>query len=152
MTVAGQTSRVCRRSNPVSSNFTPPTVDGLVRNNWPPVQDTDWCGVGADNSSGLSYSASITSGPQLRLGTFTLAASASTTVSEARVDASSQIVLIPTNTAAAKLMAGVESGAWNTGPSGILISAISAGVGFTVAVSNAVAASGTETFAYMLVG
>jgi len=74
-------------------------------------------------------------------GSFTMAAAATTTVSQAGVQANSSIVLSPTNAAAATLVGGAHSP---------YVSAISPGVSFTVATADGGAAAGTETFQYLI--
>jgi hypothetical protein len=72
-------------------------------------------------------------------GTFTLAAAATTTVTQPGVRATSVIVLTPTNAAAATLQGSAKA---------LYVSAIVPGASFTVATANAVAAAGTETYSY----
>lgn len=74
---------------------------------------------------------------------FTMAAAATKTVSDKRVTASSCILLYPTNAAGGTL----EGAATH-----LYISSRSAGVSFTVATANGVAAAGTETFSYAIIG
>lgn len=76
-------------------------------------------------------------------GTFTCAASATTTVLEPLTAANSFILLMPTNAAAGTLMAGATS---------LYISARTANTSFAVSTANAGAAAGTETFGYLIVG
>lgn len=75
-------------------------------------------------------------------GTFTLAAAASTTVTQPSTAANSIILLMPTNAAAGTLMGSAKS---------LYVSARTAGASFTVATASGVAAAGTETFAYCIV-
>lgn len=75
-------------------------------------------------------------------GSFTLSAAASTVVANTEVTATSLPILIPTNAAAATLMAGAQS---------LYLSARTAGASFTVSTASGVAAAGTETFSYILV-
>lgn len=75
-------------------------------------------------------------------GTFTLAAAATTTVSEPSVASDSFIELRPTNAAAATLMGSNKA---------LYVSAIVAGTSFTVATASGAGAVGTETFAYFIV-
>jgi len=75
-------------------------------------------------------------------GSFTLAAAASLVVPQALVTASSFIFLQPTNAAAATLQGSNEC---------LYISAKSAGVSFTVATAAGTAATGGETFDYLLI-
>ena len=81
-------------------------------------------------------------GVQGTCGSFTMGAAASTTVAQALVTANSFIFLMPTNAAAATLVAGSSSP---------YISSKSAGVSFTVATADAGSAAGTETYNYLLV-
>ena len=75
-------------------------------------------------------------------GSFTLAAAATLVVPQAMVTADSFIFLQPTNAAAATLQGSNES---------LYISAKSAGVSFTVATAAGTAATGGETFNYLLI-
>lgn len=75
------------------------------------------------------------------VGAFTMDAAASKVVSNGGVTANSRIFLMPTNAAAATLMAGANS---------LYISAKSAGVSFTVATAGGGAAAGTETFNFLV--
>jgi hypothetical protein len=74
-------------------------------------------------------------------GTFTCAAAATTTVTDAKVKATSFIALMPLNAPAATLMAGSHS---------LYISARTAGASFTVATADAGSAAGTEAFGYLI--
>lgn len=74
-------------------------------------------------------------------GTFTLSASASTTISNTSVVANSIPVWIPTNAAAGTLEGSSKK---------LYLSARSAGTSFTVTTASGVAAAGTEQFAYFL--
>jgi hypothetical protein len=74
-------------------------------------------------------------------GTFTLAAAATTTVTQPGVQSTSVIHLTPTNAAAAALMGSAKS---------LYISALTPGASFAVATANATAAVGTETFSYVI--
>ena len=74
-------------------------------------------------------------------GSFTLAAAATTTVPNINVKANSVILLMPTNAAAGTLQGSAKS---------LYVSAISAGVSFTVATASAAAAAGTETFSFLI--
>jgi len=85
----------------------------------------------------LPGSASISPSP--KSGTFTLDADSSTTVANQWVSAASVITLMPTNAAAAALMAGASS---------LYVSALAAGTSFTVATADGASAAGTETFNY----
>jgi hypothetical protein len=75
------------------------------------------------------------------VGTFTMTATATRVVSDVNVAADSFIDLMPTNATAGTLMGGTRS---------LYVSSRSAGVSFTVATASAVAAAGTETFAYRI--
>lgn len=75
-------------------------------------------------------------------GSFTLAAAATLVVPQAMVTATSFIFLQPTNAAAATLQGSNEH---------LYISAKSAGVSFTVATAAGTAATGGETFSYLLI-
>lgn len=75
-------------------------------------------------------------------GTFTMAAAATKTVSDANVKATSAIIWSPTNAAA-----GTLEGSANK----LYLSTIVAGTSFTVSTSSAAAAAGTETFSYIIV-
>jgi hypothetical protein len=78
----------------------------------------------------------------LASGSFTCAAAATTTVTQASVTASGRILLTPTNAAAATLMGSVKS---------LYISARTAGTSFAVTTASGAAAAGTETFEYVIV-
>lgn len=78
---------------------------------------------------------------KIKTGNFTLAAAATTDVTNAAVAANSKVFIVPTNAAAGALMAGAKS---------LYHSANTAGVSFTVATADASAAAGTETFNYIL--
>jgi hypothetical protein len=73
-------------------------------------------------------------------GTVTLAAAASTTVTQPAVKSNSVIQLTPTNAAAATLMGSNKS---------VYVSAIVAGASFTLTTASSTAA-GTETFNYTI--
>lgn len=75
-------------------------------------------------------------------GSFTLPAAASLVVPQALVTATSKVFLMPTNAAAATLQGSAES---------LYISALSAGVSFTVTTGAGTAATGGETFDYLLI-
>lgn len=75
-------------------------------------------------------------------GTFTLAAAATTTVSQLDVQSNSIIVPLPTNAAAATLMGSNKS---------LYVSAKVSGASFTVATASGVAAVGTEQFSYYII-
>jgi hypothetical protein len=74
-------------------------------------------------------------------GSFTLSAAATTTVNDTDVTATSTIMLMPTNAAAATLMGSAKA---------LYISARTAGTSFAVSTASAAAAAGTETFEYQL--
>jgi hypothetical protein len=74
-------------------------------------------------------------------GTFTLAAAATTTVTEPAVKANSDIQWTPKNAAAGTLLGSAKS---------LYVSAITPGVSFTVATASGAAAAGTEQFSYVL--
>lgn len=73
-------------------------------------------------------------------GSFTMTAAATLSVPEPRVQANSIVQLIPTNAAAGTLQGSAKF---------LYVSAVSAGVGFTVATANATNAAGTEIFTYV---
>lgn len=76
-------------------------------------------------------------------GSFTWnGAAATTVVANAGVQATSQVLLIPTNAAAATLIGSNESP---------YVSARSVGVSFTLSTAAGTAAAGTETFFYVLI-
>jgi hypothetical protein len=74
-------------------------------------------------------------------GTFTLGAAASTTVNDVNVKANSLILPIP-NTAAAALIMGSTKSLWT--------SAKVAGTSFTVSTADGTAASGGQSFSYII--
>lgn len=76
-------------------------------------------------------------------GTFTLAASATTTVAQPAIVSASYVFIAPTNAAAATLVSGAKSPYWS--PSDNI-----AGSSFKVKTADGNAAAGTETFAYFL--
>ena len=75
-------------------------------------------------------------------GSFTMAASATTTIAQPAVKANSNILLFPTSASAGTLVGSAKSP---------YISALTPGVGFTVATASAGAAAGTESFFYQIV-
>lgn len=75
-------------------------------------------------------------------GSFTLAASASTTVADVNVTGTSRISFTPTNAAAGTLEGSAKC---------LYVSARSVGVSFTVTTASGAAAAGTETFDYFIV-
>lgn len=74
-------------------------------------------------------------------GSFTLAAAVTTTVNNANILATSRILLVPTNAAAATLMGSAKA---------LYVSARTAATSFAVSTASAVAAAGTETFDYWI--
>lgn len=94
------------------------------------------------NISGLTTALNAFLGISGDAGNITLDAAASTTIANANVKSTSQIILFPTNAAAATLVAGSSSP---------YVSAKSAGVSFTISTADAGSAAGTETFDYILV-
>lgn len=74
-------------------------------------------------------------------GNFTLAAAATTTITQPAVQSLSAITIIPTNASAATLQGSAKA---------LYISAKVAGTSFTVATANAAASAGTETFSYTI--
>jgi hypothetical protein len=74
-------------------------------------------------------------------GTFTLAAAASTTVTQPEVKSSASISFTPTNASAALLEGSNKA---------LYISAVTPGASFTVTTSSGGAAAGTETFSYLI--
>ena len=76
---------------------------------------------------------------RVTFGTFTLAAAATTTVTEPATQSNSFIQVFPTNADAGTLMGSAKA---------LYISAKVAGASFTVATASAAAAAGTETFSY----
>lgn len=78
---------------------------------------------------------------RITLGSFTMAAAATTVVPQTAVQSTSNITLTPTNAAAATLVGSAHSP---------YISAISPGVSFTVATADGGSAAGTEIFKYQI--
>lgn len=76
-------------------------------------------------------------------GTFTMAAAATKDVAETRATAGSVVRLMPTNAAAATLMAGASSLYQ-------VVASTVVGTSFRVATADGVAAAGTETFSYTI--
>lgn len=72
-------------------------------------------------------------------GTFTLAAAATTTVTQPAVRSTSVIQLTATNAAAGTLQGSAKA---------LYVSAIVPGTSFTVATASGASAAGTETFSY----
>lgn len=75
-------------------------------------------------------------------GTFTLAAAATTTVSDSTVKATSIILFMPVTAAAGTVMGSAKS---------LYVSARTAGTSFVVATADGSSPSGTCTFAYLIV-
>jgi hypothetical protein len=75
------------------------------------------------------------------IGTFTAGAAATTDVANTAVLTGCKVFIFPTNAAAGTLMAGADS---------LYVSAVTAGVGFTVATAGGGNAAGTETFNYLI--
>lgn len=75
-------------------------------------------------------------------GSFTLSAAATTTIANNNISANSIVLPFPSNAAAAALMGSAKS---------LYHSANSAGVSFTMATGNGVAAAGTEQFNFVVV-
>lgn len=75
-------------------------------------------------------------------GTFTCAASATTTVTDVNVKTNSVILLMPTNAAAGTLQGSAKS---------LYISTRTLNTSFVVSTASAAAAAGTETFSYIII-
>jgi hypothetical protein len=75
-------------------------------------------------------------------GTFTMSAAATKAIAETRVQANSIVTLNPANAAAGTLQGSAKY---------LYVSSVTAGVGFSVATSNATNAAGTEVFSYIAV-
>jgi hypothetical protein len=78
----------------------------------------------------------------INLGTFTMPAAATVTVSDATVTSSSWVFLAPTNASGAQLMGSAKN---------LYLSGRVAATSFSMATGNAAAAAGTETFTYLIV-
>lgn len=127
-TPAGKTGVFCQNSsnatrvsvigNDLGSTATPVAFGSGV------VKSGSWANIGGNDSP---------------VGSFTLAAAATTVVNNANVTALCKIILVPTNAAAATLMGSNKA---------LYISTRTAGTSFTVATASAAAAAGTETFDY----
>jgi hypothetical protein len=76
------------------------------------------------------------------VGSFTMPAAATATVTQPAVKANSDVLLQATNASAATLMGSAKA---------LYISTIAAGSSFTVATASGGNAAGTETFAYIVV-
>jgi len=74
-------------------------------------------------------------------GSFTLAAAATTTVTQPAIKATSIVLLMPSNAAAATLMGSAKA---------LYVSALAPGASFTVATASGASAAGTETFSYVV--
>jgi len=74
-------------------------------------------------------------------GSFTLAAAATTTVTQPAIKATSIVLLMPSNAAAATLMGSAKA---------LYVSALAPGASFTVATASGAGAAGTETFSYVV--
>ena len=75
-------------------------------------------------------------------GTFTMAAAATKTVTDANIKSTSLVLWTATNAAAGTLEGSAKK---------LYLSALAAGTSFTVATASGVAAAGTETFSYLIV-
>lgn len=75
-------------------------------------------------------------------GSFTCAATVTTTVTQTGVTAGSKIFLVPTNATAGTLQGSTKH---------LYISARTVGASFAVSTASAVAAAGTETFDYFII-
>ena len=75
-------------------------------------------------------------------GSFTMAASATQTVVDATTKTSSVVLIMPTNAAAATLMAGAHS---------LYVSARTQGASFAVTTADGAASAGNEAFDYLIV-
>ena len=93
-------------------------------------------------STNLVFSNNKLTGASL-YGSFTMPAAASSTISNGNVTGGKVIFLMPVNASAATLMGSAKC---------LYISAAVAFTSFTVATANAVAAAGTEIFAYYISG
>ena|ERR1700677_4469181 len=74
-------------------------------------------------------------------GSFTLAAAATTTVTQPEITATSVVLPFPTNAAAATLMGSAKA---------LYIKTLTPGASFTVETANAANAVGSETFSYIV--
>lgn len=74
-------------------------------------------------------------------GTFTLAASATTTVAQPSIRATSVVMLSPTNASAGTLMGSTQA---------LYVLSITPGTGFVVKTADATAAAGTEVISYAI--
>ena len=81
-------------------------------------------------------------GARVAKGSFTMAAAATKTVTDANVTSTSVILLVPTNAAAGTLQGSAKS---------LYVSTKTAGASFAVATASGVAAAGTETFDYVII-
>lgn len=126
-------------SMPASPGYQPPgqgssggtdivtSIQGLIRQ------------FSASNQNMLSLIAAIEKVFPLTLGSFTLAAAASTVVTQPAIKANSFVVWVPTNAAAGTLLGSAKN---------LYLSALTAGASFTVTTASGANAAGTETFLY----
>lgn len=94
------------------------------------------------NANALTLIAAIQSIFPRIAGSFTLAAAATTTVTQPGITATSVVLPIATNAAAATLSGSVKA---------LYIKTLTPGASFTVETANAASAVGTETFSYVVV-
>jgi len=113
-----------------------PTIQGFLSSN---IGKPKWKLDGNGNLTLTGYATLSSSNGNV--GSFTFAAASSTDVSNTSVTTDSKIVVFPTNAAAANLVGG---------PKSPYISAVTPGVGFTVSTGDGTAATGTETFNYLV--
>lgn len=98
---------------------------------------------GVNQNLGAFVSAFATAFPlHSNRGSFTMAAAASKVVTDTTIKVGSIVLLMPTNAAAATLMAGANS---------LYVSARTPGASFTVATAGGGNAAGSETFEYLAV-
>ena len=107
---------------------------------YPRTNTNPWTSTGS--TSGPHYSNNKLNAPSAG-GTFTLAASASNTITNANVTTASAIILTPVNSSAAALMGSAKS---------LYVLSISAFVSFVVRTGDATNPAGTEQFYYYIVG
>ncbi len=96
-------NRLCRVTAPQ------PNAGGAAL--WFVVEDTDWCGLGADNAAGTSFSSALsglpTPQPVVAKGGILISGTVtSTTITDSSVTTHSDIVITPFNNSAASLLAG----------------------------------------------
>jgi hypothetical protein len=95
------------------------------------------------NAVDISWAQNVSQLLERPSGTFTCAAAATTVVTESRIrGATSRVILVPTNAAAATLMSN---------PASLYVSAVTGSTSFTVATASGGVAAGTETFWYEIV-